>query len=315
LPKNSEFIKEDIRNFRTDKRFDLITLYGVANSFDKSDISKIYHMCYGLLKTDGKLLVKHQCGRIEDVFVDKFSDKLNSDYCAYYHSVKNHQKMLRQAGFDFDTIDPYPLDRNKWENTEFKAFICKRTAPILYTEYFPKARQDETEWFAMHKRRESVPRSNDAKWELLKTIKTHLDANDIPFHLMFGTLLGAVRDGDFIEWDGDVDVAILGRFQNRLMKVLDEIPLKLWRIQDYACSLVYEDEFVDIYTYTEEDKYSYCGGAKRFFDEDKDVFDNPSKVMFKGLEFLTVKDPVSSLRRWYGDDWTTPKKLYWESFF
>jgi SAM-dependent methyltransferase len=316
LPSNAQFIQQDIRTFSTNEKFDLITLYGVANSFNDSDISRIYHMFHNWLKPDGVLIVKHQCGVSEDVVVDTFSEALGSRYFAYYHSANNHARMLRRAGFDTTISDPYPPEKNKWQNTAFKAFICRKNQEKPYSTHFSRERiLDEAEWFAMYKRRETtnLVRSREDKWKILTAVKECLDANDIPFYLMFGTLLGAVREKDFLEWDGDVDIAVLGRFQQRLIPLVDHIkPLKLLRIGEYYCSLVLNDEFMDIYTYTEEEqKYSYCGGAKRYFDEEKDVFDQPSKIVFRGVEFQTVKDPAASLARWYGDDWMTPKEKSW----
>lgn len=304
LPPNCNFIQEDIRKFQTDERFDLITLYGVANSFDIPDISRIYHMCYGWLKPGGKLLVKHQCGKNEDIIIDKFSESLGANYSAYYHSVANHTKMLRRAGFEPDVIDPYPLDKNKWENTVFKAFVCTRNEPMSYKEYFQK------EHFCSAS---TPPRNGEVKKEFLKLLKHHLDAHDIPFYIMFGTLLGAVRDNDFIPWDADIDVAILGRFQNRLTKIMEHMdPIKLWRVGDFYCSFTFNGELMDLYTYTEEDRcYSYCGGHKRYFDEEKLKFDSPAMLKFKEMDLLTLNDPMSSLVRWYGEEWRIPNDKPW----
>ena len=46
--------------------------------------------------------------------------------------------------------------------------------------------------------------------DLLKQIKKTLDKNGVNFWLDCGTLLGAVRDGRFIEWETDID---LGSFE------------------------------------------------------------------------------------------------------
>jgi len=47
--------------------------------------------------------------------------------------------------------------------------------------------------------------------EYLKDVKKIFDMNNITFFLFFGTLLGAIRDNDFISYDNDVDIAIFGR--------------------------------------------------------------------------------------------------------
>jgi len=43
---------------------------------------------------------------------------------------------------------------------------------------------------------------------LLKVLKHYLDSAGIDYHLEGGTLLGLVRDGEFLEWDFDIDLSI-----------------------------------------------------------------------------------------------------------
>jgi hypothetical protein len=53
---------------------------------------------------------------------------------------------------------------------------------------------------------------------MLCNVTAWLDANDVPYMLAFGTLLGAIRDGGIIPWTGDVDLAIpeLHRYADQL---------------------------------------------------------------------------------------------------
>ena len=44
--------------------------------------------------------------------------------------------------------------------------------------------------------------------ELLGALQTFLRQRDIPFYVMFGTLLGARRDARIMRWTSDVDVAV-----------------------------------------------------------------------------------------------------------
>ena len=309
IPTNAKFIENDIRSFSTDDKFDIILLFGVANFFGYLEVEKIYHKCYRWLKPDGKLLVKHQCGVKEDILVDKFSENLNSNYVAYYGSIESHSKMLKRSGFTFEISDPYPMTYNKWEDTAFKAFVCKRSTVLPYSHYFKSKETTDADrvWHDLHTRRKKLKRNRDKKWKLLELLKFNFDKNNIPFYLMYGTLLGAVREKDFIEWDADIDVGILDRSQGKLAEIaLAVAPLKLARVGDYYLSFEFEDEFVDIYTFTEGvDKYKYCNGLKDYFDEKNEVFEDYSIIQFRGKDFLTVKCPVSSLERWYGN-WEKP---------
>ena len=46
---------------------------------------------------------------------------------------------------------------------------------------------------------------------MLTAVKTIYDAAGIPFYLAFGTFLGAIREHDFIEHDGDIDIFVMGK--------------------------------------------------------------------------------------------------------
>ena len=62
---------------------------------------------------------------------------------------------------------------------------------------------------------------------LLKKFTDFLDAHKIPYFLVGGALLGAVRHGGFIPWDDDLDIAIARRDYERLLQVLPE-----WRTEN-----------------------------------------------------------------------------------
>jgi hypothetical protein len=59
---------------------------------------------------------------------------------------------------------------------------------------------------------DSSPSSERCCWlmlkELLGALQTFLNQRDIPFYVMFGTLLGARRDAGIMHWTSDVDIAV-----------------------------------------------------------------------------------------------------------
>lgn len=48
--------------------------------------------------------------------------------------------------------------------------------------------------------------------KLLNDIVDYLEKQKIDYHLEGGTLLGFVRDGEFLEWDHDIDLSIPSSF-------------------------------------------------------------------------------------------------------
>ena len=48
----------------------------------------------------------------------------------------------------------------------------------------------------------------DIIWNIFKEIKQFLDADQITYYMLGGTLLGAVRHGGFIPWDDDLDIGL-----------------------------------------------------------------------------------------------------------
>ena len=52
--------------------------------------------------------------------------------------------------------------------------------------------------------------------ENLKTVVDYLNAKGLKWTLMCGTLLGCMREKDFIEWDSDIDIGVVGRDFNKI---------------------------------------------------------------------------------------------------
>lgn len=67
------------------------------------------------------------------------------------------------------------------------------------------------------------PIDRQVLYENLLLVKEVFDNNCITFMLSHGTMLGIYRDGDFIPWDDDVDIALLVDDKHKFPKAVAEL--------------------------------------------------------------------------------------------
>ena len=126
---NVAVFNETIQSFDSKDSFDLVTFFGGAQYFGANEIAEIYKKCFHLLKPQGVLIVKNQFGVQEDVVVSGYSEELKADYFSEYRHLPKEQEILASVGFvDFEVVDIYPPEHNRWENTHFYAIVCKRAS-------------------------------------------------------------------------------------------------------------------------------------------------------------------------------------------
>lgn len=64
---------------------------------------------------------------------------------------------------------------------------------------------------------DTMDRMHDLQYEMLKELIRVMDILNIDYYFVHGSLLGAIRDHDFIAEDDDIDIAIFRKDYNRLM--------------------------------------------------------------------------------------------------
>jgi len=117
-------IHSDLLSFQQNEKFDVILLFGVFNYFEINDVEIICKKIQKMLKKDGTIIIKHQCGRSKKVIIDKFSEELNHHYHAVYRELDSEVKNLEKF-FHVEIVNIYPKELNKWNDTHHYAFICK----------------------------------------------------------------------------------------------------------------------------------------------------------------------------------------------
>jgi len=135
----------------------------------------------------------------------------------------------------------------------------------------------------------------------------------IPFVLLFGTLLGAVREGDFISYDTDADVGILSpqKHYRKMSAVKTELKAlgfympnkdEIYHLNDW---FVRNGERIEVFWFVPFDKeclYTADIRCSQTYLTDIIPFD------FLGMTMLIPKQYVSFLCNVYGKNWETPIK-------
>ncbi|MEE9326123.1 MAG: LicD family protein [Cocleimonas sp.] len=142
----------------------------------------------------------------------------------------------------------------------------------------------------------------------LLDLKILLDENNIKFGLIYGTLLGAYRENNFIEHDIDTDIFILNEDQDKLISILFElrnIGFEVARYRGSLVSIIRNDEYIDIYIFQKKGRSTReCLGNVI----NSCFLDNLKEYEFLGKMFNIPEDTEKLLVSMYGKDWMTPKE-------
>lgn len=147
----------------------------------------------------------------------------------------------------------------------------------------------------------------------LNILKDVLYSNNIKFILAFGTLLGAVREKDFITHDEDVDLIVFDRDKQKIFDLIPAIMKVGFRIVRYdrrnLLSIMKDGEYIDFYFFKEyKDNLYKCSGILH----PNEFLENLTTLEFKGVEYFVPQDSEGFLRFLYGDDWRVP--IQWNNY-
>ena len=131
--------------------------------------------------------------------------------------------------------------------------------------------------------------------------------HDISFGLIAGTLLGAIRERDFIAHDEDIDLFFLEEDKERFFDILHELIDFGFTIARYdrrgLLSIIRNGEYIDLYFFSKyKDKIRICSG----WCIPEKYLVNTAYLDFLGGQFPAPKDYLGFLEFEYGKDWGTP---------
>ena len=150
-------------------------------------------------------------------------------------------------------------------------------------------------------------------FENLILLKKILDRHGIPFQLAFGTLLGAIREKDFISHDEDIDLTFLDEDRERFFEILPELNESGFTIcrfdRNDLISIMRQGEYIDLYFYRRlNSELRVCSG---WVNLSRHITDS-TKIVFKGFEFNIPRQWEEYLVGEYGSDWKTP--VQWNNY-
>lgn len=151
--------------------------------------------------------------------------------------------------------------------------------------------------------------NKEAMYDNLLKFKSAMDKAEIPFIMIFGGLLGLIRDNDLISWDNDVDFACFAQDHTKIGKVVEELKNQGFYVPDKnVCP--YNDHYftkngekLEIWWFNKiDDEWIYDNHIRyneKYFDtlEEIDFLDTKWKVPSNPKEFLTIT---------YGNSWQIP---------
>jgi len=162
--------------------------------------------------------------------------------------------------------------------------------------------------------------------EALSKAKDALDSINAFFWLDFGTLLGAIREGDFIKHDLDVDIAMkLCDYSKDVDKAMIKAGFKKTFQFEISMgkkgleqSYEYNGAKIDIfyYQFEKEKMWTYIfdgeGVSHDHLRPIAQYFPNNGfdRLIFKDMEFSIPKNPEKYLAFHYGDDFLIPNKNF-----
>lgn len=162
----------------------------------------------------------------------------------------------------------------------------------------------------------------DIAQQYLEDVKKIFDRNGIEFCLMYGTLVGAVRDENFVEYDDDVDVALWVKDADKVNSVRQEFK----DLGYYFCATRIAGTFnffyiarkevaktkVDIYMLFEHDnklwfpRYTNVKGRGPTvvaIPYTKKYFENMQEINFLGSKYKVPSPPEEFLEELWGNWW------------
>ncbi len=143
--------------------------------------------------------------------------------------------------------------------------------------------------------------------ENLLLFKSLMDKQNISFGLIYGTLLGAIRENDFISHDEDIDLYMLEENKELFLEKLFYLRKHGFEVARYdkrgLLSIIRNGEYIDIYFFS---KFKKGVRISSGLCVEESYLTNTTYLNFMGTSFLAPKESIRFLEFEYGKSWKTP---------
>jgi hypothetical protein len=165
--------------------------------------------------------------------------------------------------------------------------------------------------------RKNPPMNKEVMRRNLKDLKQALDSAGIKFYLYMGTLLGFIRDNDFIVWDDDADILCFKEDKPKIAKVQEYLEkekgffIPRSNVPESDSFFIRDGEKIDIWWFTKDEAKNV-----RYYDPDRcptwpaydTVYFGNNTIRHNGEEYPIPNRAEEFLIVHYGKNWKTPTK-------
>lgn len=145
----------------------------------------------------------------------------------------------------------------------------------------------------------------------LRVLDIEAQRAGLRYILGYGTVLGAMREHDFIAHDEDIDLIVSHDQRQTLIDLLPTLTRKGFEIARWdkrgLLSVIRNGEYIDFYIFSpwKPGLYTCCGEPLpcKFLDHSR-------TIDFLGLRQQVPADTEEALAFWYGETWRTPIQYF-----
>ena len=152
-------------------------------------------------------------------------------------------------------------------------------------------------------------------------LRNILNKTKIRWGLVYGTLLGAVREKDFISYDEDIDTYVFYEDLDKLINLLYKFKEHGFEVARYEkkaiLTIIRKNEYIDFYIF----KKGFFGKKCLNYYIPNKYFEKKARIKFYDKFYPTLHNRYDYLTYTYGKDWKVPKKncqshenIFWKTY-